>query len=97
MTINLMDLIVLEDFLEQVLEEPVSAYVCHVFMIKSCFFYIRLSPMALISTIITETVTLSETYNGFEDFFLAENARYLPFHEDHYHAIDDVDGKQHLY
>ncbi len=53
--------------------------------------------MARILAATSETVTLPEEYKDFDNVFSTENAGHLPFHKDHDHAIDLVDGKQRSY
>ncbi len=77
MTSNRVDLIEPENFIQQVLEESVSAYVFHIIMIESCPSQIQCSQMAQISAAISETIILSEEYKVLEDVFSSENADHL--------------------
>ena len=92
MTTNRVDLIEPEDFINQVLEESVPAYVCHVTMIESCLPQVQFFWMAQISIATTETVTLPEAYPDLEDVFSAENAGHLPIHVDQNHVIHFIIG-----
>ncbi len=97
MTINQMDLIKPEDFIQKVLEEDVSAYIYHIMMMKSCLFQVHPFWMAQILATTAETVRLIVVYKDFEDVFSARNSDHLLLHEDHDHAIDFVDRKKLYY
>ncbi len=94
MTINRVDLIELEDFIQQILKESTSAYVLYVIMIESCFLQVQLSQMAQILASTTNTITLPEVYKDFENVFSTENAGHLPLHEGHDHVIDLINSKK---
>ena len=94
MTTNRVDIIDPEDFIQQVLEESIPAFICHVIMVDGAPPEVHPSRRAQISSTTAETVTLPEAYKDFEDVFSIENAGHLPPHEDHDHAIDLIDGKQ---